>query len=162
MSRSSGIRVLGKITKQKLLSPARLRVFADLVHHGPSTAGEITKRLSTVRTANPSFHRRLSELEFLGVVERKRRTLCPVSGRSADLWEITGKLPCSSIVPRAPKGILKESMFLGLAEIYFLIHRYRRIEPNYNAPKHLNDLCFWISRHGVRKAMRDKVAVSRR
>lgn len=143
-----------KIRKGFLLSPMRLQVYSALVKLGPSTSGEITRYLSTSRTANPSYHRRLSELARLGVVTRTRGYTCSVTGRKADVWQANGELPRDKMLPRAPKGISKEALYLGLSEIYFLIHRYRRLEPNYNAPQHLLDLCGWIGRRGAAMSAR--------
>ena len=137
-----------------LLSPMRLQVYSALVKLGPSTSGEITRYLSTSRTGNPSYHRRLSELARLGVVTRTRGFTCSVTGRKADVWQANGELPRDKMLPRSPKGISKEALYLGLSEIYFLIHRYRRLEPNYNAPQHLLDLCGWIGRRGAAMSAR--------
>lgn len=143
-----------KIRKGFLLSPMRMQVYQFIYKHGPSTTGEINASLATSRTGNPSYHRRLAEMEELDVV-RRVRSKCRATGRVVDRWHLTGRLPRATSVPRYPKGILKETLYLGLEEIFFLIHRFRRLNPEYSAPKHLTDLCMWLGRRGMGLAKRD-------
>lgn len=132
-----------KIKKDKLLSPARMRVYAFLVRNGPSTAGEVTQALHADDTGNPSFHRRLAELARLGVVHRGEKFVCSVTGRMAVVWTPTEKLPKGKIEYRR-NGILRETLYLGVDEIGHLISRVQRVNKRYHPTKALIDLCDWL------------------
>jgi hypothetical protein len=98
-------RVLDEITDRKLLGPVALETYRTLWHIGPATAGEISKAF------RPGVHKRLPELERMGVIRRIGRRRCDASGKSADLWDVTDQLP------REPtKSLTKTHLLLSVGQ----------------------------------------------
>jgi hypothetical protein len=69
------------------------RVYAVLYDAGPMTANEINRACLQEGEVAPSYHKRLSELERLGVVRRVGIRKCNVSGNDCDAWDVTSSLP---------------------------------------------------------------------
>lgn len=62
-------------------------VLQALIDCGPMTRSELDKSLAGPGEVNPSYHKRLSELERLGLVRAGKRRPCRVSGRTCIEWE---------------------------------------------------------------------------
>jgi hypothetical protein len=62
------------------------------------TAGELTSMLQRPNEPHPSYHRRLHELEQLGVAFRGGTRACCVTGNTAEVWDVTDQLPFGSVV----------------------------------------------------------------
>jgi hypothetical protein len=92
--------VLRKIKDGGLLQLAGLFVYETLFRVGPATAGEITAELlqdpANQHIVNPSYHKRLPELERRGVVRRIGKRTCKVTEKVCDLWDVTEALPAES------------------------------------------------------------------
>lgn len=71
------------------LSRMRWRVYDFLYRHGPLTGHELDDRMAVVGETKTSYHKRLSELERLGVVETVGERRCSVTGMTALLWATT-------------------------------------------------------------------------
>lgn len=96
-----------RINDEELLSPMRLRVYNALCQFGPATSGELTVHLlkSGPNTGNPSFHKRLSELEDRGVAMRTRIRKDAHSGDEAWEWQVvTGALPVAPKKEEKPEN----------------------------------------------------------
>ena len=89
-----------RINEEGLLSPMRLRVYNALCQFGPATSGELTIHLlkSGPNTGNPSFHKRLAELEAQGVAVRTKIRKDVHSGDDAWEWQAV-----ADVLPTAPK-----------------------------------------------------------
>jgi len=79
------------IQGNRMLSEWRAEVHRWIYFHGPCTAMEVE-----VGLANKNANKRTSELRDRGVIRELRRGPCPVTGRRAIFWVVTGKLPGSA------------------------------------------------------------------
>lgn len=80
-----------EIKREGLLSDARMRVYEALCTEGAMTGRELDEYLGS-----ESAHKRLSELESLGVAESVEKRKCSITGRTAKLWRTTEELPSES------------------------------------------------------------------
>lgn len=85
--RKASLATLNEIADNKLLIGVTNETYRTLWHIGPATAGEVTKAF------RPGCHKRLPELERMGCIRRIGRRICEVSGKQADLWDVTDELP---------------------------------------------------------------------
>lgn len=76
-----------------LLSRTRWLVYETLFQKGPCTARELDKWLATPGDTKTSYHKRLSELERMGVVQTVGERPCSMTGVNATLWDVTDRLP---------------------------------------------------------------------
>ena len=90
--RKTSLETYDQMIDGKLLSPQRERVYDWIFKHGPCTAMEIEVGLRS-KNAN----KRTSELRDQGVIFESGETTCPVTGRPAILWDVTGKLPVGDL-----------------------------------------------------------------
>ncbi len=138
------------IRQNGLLSHMRLRVYEDLLTNGPSTAAEVTARLLTPTMGNPSFHRRLSELEELGIVYRVKVRECRLTGHLAEVWEIVpGALPQGTV--RAKASPSKAVLRSALEEIADLVDFREKNSDAYEVSQSLIDVVEWIDRRSRTK-----------
>lgn len=77
----------GKLTK------SQWHVYDYLFRHGPLTARELNGQLSAVfgGAAAPSYHKRLSELQRMGLVRESGVRRCEYSRRQVILWDVTSE-----------------------------------------------------------------------
>jgi hypothetical protein len=102
-----------EIKNNGLLSRMRWRVYDYLYHHGPLTANEIDAGLMGPAEVNPSYHKRLSELENAGTVREVGERACRISGRNCIEWDVTANLPnivTPAHVPQPPKAVLARAL----------------------------------------------------
>lgn len=100
--RATSIQAYQQIRDSGLLSEMRWKVYDYLFNNGPLTANELTKGLlGAYPKANPSWHKRLSELERCGVAATMGTRVCSVSGNNCTLWDVTAALPMKK--PKLPK-----------------------------------------------------------
>ena len=100
-----------EIKSNGLLARTRFKVYSYLYNFGPKTGNEVDRDLG-----GPSWHKRLSELEALGVASRVGRRLCSVSGMECETWDVTPDLPIASN-PLAPKKPTKAEANAALIEL---------------------------------------------
>lgn len=109
MPRRTSMEAYRKIQSENLLSKMRFKVYDHLFYHGPMTAGELAAQLKRPDEPHPSYHRRLHELEKLGVAERigvVRK--CTITGFNAEVWDVTPELPSGKITASTDKPTKKE------------------------------------------------------
>lgn len=82
------------------LSLARWQVYDLLFFRGPMTGSEVDAALMKTGAARGHRHKRLSELERLGLAARVGERPCAVTGNRAEMWDVTDFVPSSS--PPAP------------------------------------------------------------
>lgn len=102
MVRSTSIEVYLQIKREGLLGRRQQEVYECLYSHGPMNSTQIFNRLSL--PTNQSG--RITELELKGVIQEVGKAPCPITGRSATIWDVTSKLP--SGVKRQTKAQHKE------------------------------------------------------
>lgn len=96
--RQTSVQTYSQIQANGLLSRMRWLVYDYLFRHGPATSREIDDGMRSPGEVRPSYHKRLSELERLGVA-------CVVgekvdsTGHTAVLWDVTSALPAGVIAP---------------------------------------------------------------
>lgn len=84
------------------LTRRRLEALLMLARKGPMTGSELDQALG-----NPSAHKRLVELQDLGVVEIVRERECTVTGRTCAEWRALDRMPTGE-VKRTEKRARKE------------------------------------------------------
>lgn len=87
--------VLGDGTIGKL----QKAVYDHVYKNGPLTANELNVALAKPGEKVPGYHKRLSELERIGVVTRTGARDCKVTGREAVTWDVTDSLPKKDKAP---------------------------------------------------------------
>lgn len=97
-----------KIAYDKLKLSGKLKghrwaAYDWLFRHGPASAGEANRALAP-NAPNPSFHRRLDELEKRGLVERIGVFPCPITGELVDWWDVTDQDDPLSVTPKATQA----------------------------------------------------------
>lgn len=104
MTRQTSREAYAVIHASGLLSAARWAVYEHLFHHGPLTRNELDRGIAGDRP-NPSYSRRLTELERQGAIRRVGERACKVTGFRSELWDVTSqvptKLPKRVALPRA-------------------------------------------------------------
>jgi hypothetical protein len=91
--RQTSLAAYNEIRESGLLSRMRWVVYDHLYHHGPLTRTEVDLNLKRDDEVNPSYHKRLSELERVGVVTTVGRKTCAITGKECELWDVTDALP---------------------------------------------------------------------
>jgi hypothetical protein len=94
-----------QIRDEGLLSKTRFLVYEYLRFNGPATGQEINDCLSGTSGGVKGYHKRLSELRDLGVVEEYAIRKCRVTGRQAIAWRVTDAIPNIEKTRRAKPGI---------------------------------------------------------
>lgn len=110
MIRQTSLDAYRIITESRALSAARLAVYRYLFEHGPLTRNEIDKGLAQGRP-NPTYSRRLAEMERMAVLQRVGERVCSITGFRAELWDVTDKLPqkeTSRVVRRKRESLLAQ------------------------------------------------------
>lgn len=97
--RNTSIQAYNHIKEDGLLSKMRMRVYETLYLHGPLTGRELNFRMAVPGEASASFHKRLSELEDLGVVETVGTRPATQDTEAAILWDATDRLPQKPVRP---------------------------------------------------------------
>ena len=117
MTRSTSRESWQSVKDSGLVSKMRLRVYDWLYRSGPSTQSEVTAGLKGQGEVNPSYHKRLSELERQGLVESVSERPCSITGRNCIAWQTT-----DLCMPR-PLPKAKKSKAKTIEELDLLIDR---------------------------------------
>ena len=80
------------------LSQMRFRAYSIVRFYGPITGLELN--MKGTGTQRHSLHKRLSELEALGIVEVVGNRRCRVTGRKVEEWDITDEVPASFVLEK--------------------------------------------------------------
>lgn len=122
MTRSTSVEALLAIIASDRISESKRAVYKYLYDHGPCTRNELDQALGEGHP-NPTFSRRLTELEAMGVAVRVGVRRCLVTDCKADLWDVTNKLPSD----RAPakRAPLKTRLTTLLAAVKAEVHSPR-------------------------------------
>ena len=105
-----------KIKEMGTLSEMRMRAYTYVRFYGPVTSLELDT-LGSKQTKRPSLHKRLSELERLGLVKVVGTRKCRVSGNTAEEWDITDHVPDSFTLPRKATRAELVGMLRGAHEL---------------------------------------------
>lgn len=111
-----------------------------LIEKGPMTGSEINEKL-----ASHSGHKRLSELEKMGVIRAGPSRLCSVTKREAIAWEVTGRMP--SPAPKSPDATpSRKTLEEAVKELRALVQFRKLHDPAYSLPSDLYDTAIWLKR----------------
>lgn len=124
--RETSLAAYEKIRDTGVLSQMRWKVYDYLFHHGPLTAGEVTKALKRPDEVHPSYHRRLDELGELGCAKRIRTRPCGVTGEEVYEWDVTGALPNGKIKHAASDTPTLEEQVAAVKELRGIFDRLRK------------------------------------
>lgn len=103
------------IESSGMLSRAKWEVYKKLYESGPMTRNELDTALAPVGKVNPTFSRRLVELERLGVAQRVGTRKCSKTGFDCDAWDVTDRIPATGKVPSRVtyKSVVQALLKLG-------------------------------------------------
>lgn len=93
MARKTSIVAYNTIKNNGVLKSMRLKVYEMLYAHGPLTGRELDQMMARAGETRTSYHKRLSELQAMGVVETTSVRACRVSQQMAVQWDVTDQLP---------------------------------------------------------------------
>jgi hypothetical protein len=111
-----------------------------LMDKGPLTGSEINEALDS-----HSGHKRLSELEKMGVIRAGPSRVCKVTQREAIEWEVTGRKP--SPIPKSPDSTPSRKTLEGAVKEIRALVQFRKLQdPAYNIPSDLYDVGIWLKR----------------
>lgn len=91
--RTTSIKAYNHIRDEGLLGAKQQKVYACLFWTGPLTGRELNKELSLFDQSSAGYHKRLSELETMGVVREVGKRECNITGREVILWDVTDRIP---------------------------------------------------------------------
>jgi predicted ArsR family transcriptional regulator len=90
-------RAFEQIVEDGTLSERRREVVGQLSAGAQLTAGEIA---TAIRRNRNNVATRLTELEYLDVVEKVEEKPCPISGKTCWSWGMTGRKPSGKVPKR--------------------------------------------------------------
>ncbi len=136
--RKTSFRAFSTILNQGLLSRIQELVYSSLYWHGPLTGAELNRQLS-----GSGYHKRLSELRDLGVVEELGEYRCEVTGHMVILWDVTDALPRKKL--RCAIGIRPTKT--ELKECVKIIRHWNKLACLHGEPQSLaiDKLLIWLS-----------------
>ena len=108
------------------LSNARKKVLAYIVENGPCTGRQINQGLGS-----QSAHKRLSELERLGVIRCAGVIKCPITGQSSNNWECSPREcmnPKAELARPQTKNQMLADIFRLESEKSQLLQKIARLE----------------------------------
>lgn len=101
------------IRESGLLSASRMAVYSHLYRCGPLTRNEIDRNLAEGRP-NPTYSRRLAEMERMCVLARVGERVCSVTGFRAETWDVTDRLPQPLAKRRGPTRAMVQCLVAEL------------------------------------------------
>jgi len=120
------------------LSRRRLEIVQWMHDKEDATAGQIAEGLRRNRN---NVATRLTELEYMEVVEKVREVPCPVSGKTCWTWQMTGKLP-KPLPPSANGSPTKEALRVAVSELEDLYRLAQRCGNPFSGE--LIEVCHWL------------------
>ena len=141
---SSNIRRTSKQSYQRiveggLLSTQRMKVYVCLWEAGePMTGTEIN---TTLR--GKSYHKRLSELQRLGVIEEVGTRYCRVTGHECVVWDVTGNLPEDAVTSR-PTRPTPNTIKRALQQVKAMEHAWIIVSPDEDLCEEFSQTMKWL------------------
>ena len=134
--RQTSIQAYKQIEANGLLSRVRWMVYSHLFHHGPLTGGELNRQMG-----GGGYHKRLSELESLGVIVGTGIRVCSVTGMKCEQWDVTCALPSGTIKQSGTKPTRAE-FGKAFAQLR-VIHRHQQMVGK-PFPPELVEVLSWV------------------
>lgn len=111
-----------------------------LMDKGAMTGSEVNEALDSA-----SGHKRLSELEKMGVVRAGPSRICNVTKREAIAWEVTGRKPVA--IPKSPDATPSRKQLEGAVKELRALVQFRKLQdPAYEIPSDLYETAIWLKR----------------
>ena len=119
----TGLAAYNYLRDNDVLSRLRWVVYDCLFHHGPMTRNELDAHLRGSSAINPSYSRRLVELERMGMAKRTHVRACGYTGHLCDAWEVTNRI--EPLVPKksTTKGEKIAACYALFEEMEEQLHR---------------------------------------
>lgn len=95
-----------RIMDEGLLPKRQIEAYELIYLHGPITRNELDQK-AMHGTVNPSYSRRLKELEDRGVIYRASKRKCTITGHQCDAWAVTSNLPVKPVPKESEKDRLR-------------------------------------------------------
>jgi len=113
MVRDTSIKIYNEIKNNGLLSKRRFQVYEVLFDYGPLTGAQVARIVIKKYGSwgySETIRNRLTELRDWGCVSELDTVVCPISGNSVNLWDVTLKLPKKppQKVSKLEKAVLEE------------------------------------------------------
>jgi hypothetical protein len=90
--RQTSILAYESIKASGKLSEMRWKVYDFLFSNGPLTSRELDAKMATPGETRLSYHKRLSELESMGLVYEIEDRICPVTNHLVIVWDVTNAM----------------------------------------------------------------------
>lgn len=120
-----------------ILTNMQFEAYSMLHEHGPLTGSEMDDLAK-----NPSFHKRVSELEAAGVVVTQRLRICRVTGLLVHEWQVTGMMPQKVSRQAPPRPKVKQI----LAALSFMRAMYKlAVAQKIEVPEGFIAVARWLS-----------------
>lgn len=129
-----------QILESGALGDSQKKVFQAIFELGDATGRELNDALKS-----QSAHKRLSELEDMGLIRGIRARVCKVTGNDSTAWEITGSMP-RKVTPVVNPTPSKKEFEVAVEKIRGLIAYYKRQNPSWVAPEELVKVGVWLKR----------------
>lgn len=140
MTQPTSAQTYHDILRSGELGDRQRAVLKLLMDKGPLTGSEVNAALDS-----HSGHKRLSELEKMGVIRSGASRICTVTKREAIAWEVTGRMP-TAIVKSPDTSPSRKTLEGAVSEIRALIQFRKLYDPAYNIPSDLYDTGIWLKR----------------
>lgn len=136
--RATSIVAYHEICDSGLLGETQKNVIQALAERGIQTGRELNEYLCT-----PDAHKRLSELEDMGVVRSAGQKICTVTQREVLAWELTGQKPSP---PKAKAGDAptKRELAKAMDELRAKMEQLRDLDPNFQLGPELKKTGLWL------------------
>ena len=122
------------------LGASQKKVFETIFEAGAATGRELNDKLKS-----QSAHKRLSELQDMGLIREKGVRPCAVTGHDAVAWEITGSMP-RKVTPVVNDVPTKKEIEEAVEKIRGLTAYYKRQNPSWEVPEALIKVGLWLRR----------------
>ena len=136
--RMTSIIAYREICDSGLLGDTQKNVIQALAERGPQTGRELDDYL-----CSPDAHKRLSELEDMGVARSAGMKVCSVTQREVVSWELTGEKPTP---PKAKPGDTptKNELKKATDELSAKLKQLKTLDPNFKLGPELVKVGQWL------------------
>jgi len=94
MIRTNSLAAYRQIQAKGMLSPKRWDIYKILFNHGPLTYNEVFRKMQDYTTiASANIGARLNEMREMGCADERGNKTCSITGATAAVWDVTGKVP---------------------------------------------------------------------
>lgn len=136
--RQTSIATYHDICDSGLLGETQKNVIQALYEKGPLTGRELDEYL-----CSPDAHKRLSELEDMGVARSAGMKICSVTEREVVAWELTGDKPTPT-KPKPGDTPTKREMARATDELSAKLKQLKSLDPKFSLGPELAKVGQWL------------------